>query len=229
MARIKFGNVVVDMRGKISGNVYSKNKGGAYSRVRVVPVNPRSAAQSAVRAIFTVLSQAWKGLSDPERQSWRAAVGGFPVKNSLGDSHNLSGNALYVALNKNLADVNLPAMAEAPTPQPVDTVEVLTAVADNSSQSLVITLAAVLPADTSLKIFLSNAVSAGVASIGSKMRQIDYRNSGDAALMTLTTEYLAKFGTIGQVGDKMFYELVPVSEVSGQLGASIRGVITIEA
>lgn len=227
MASIKFGNVVVDMRGKISGNVYSKNRGGAYSRVRVVPTNPQSSFQTAVRSTLTSLSQAWKGLTATQRAGWSNAVRNFPRINRVGDSHNLSGNALYVSLNKNLADVGIAANADAPTPASVTSVTVSTAVADTTMQTLVITLGAVVPANTSLKIFTTETLSAGVSSPGTKLRQIQSAGNGDAAALDLTTNQLARFGAIGAAGSKIFYSIVPVNETTGQLGAAISGAITI--
>lgn len=229
MASIKFGNVVVDMRGKISGNVYSKNKGGAYSRVRVVPSNPNSSYQAAVRATFTSLSQAWRGLTAVQRTSWNQAVGNFPRINRIGDAHNLSGNALYVSLNKNLADVGISAISSAPAPASVTAVAVTTAVADTTLQTLVITLTGAVPANTSLKVFLTETLSAGVNSPGTKLRQIASYGNGDPAALTLTTPYLAKYGAIGAAGSKVFYEIIPVNETTGQLGASIKAEIIITA
>ncbi len=229
MASIKFGNVVVDMRGKISGNVYAKNKGGAYSRVRVVPTNPRTIYQSTVRAILTVLSQAWRGLTAVQRESWNSAVGNFARTNRIGDKHNLSGNALYVSLNKNLADVGIAAIDTAPLPEAVETVDVLTAVADNSSQSVIITLGAAVPVNTSLKIFATSGLSPGISTPGTRLRQISSAQAGDAAALTLTADYLAKFGAVPAAGSKIFYSLVPVNETTGQLGAEVRGVMVVQA
>jgi hypothetical protein len=229
MAKIKFGNVIVDMKGSIAGNTYSKNKGGAYSRVKVVPSNPQSTAQMAVRAIFTVLSQAWRGLSAVQRQSWISGVGNYARINNMGDSHNLSGNSLFVSLNKNLADVGLPQIDVCPSPESVETVDVSVASADNSAQTVTLTLGAVVPANTSLKLFMTEALSAGVASPGTKLRQIASYGNGDAAALAPTAAYLAKFGTVGDAGAKIFYEIVPVNETTGQKGASIRGSIVIAA
>ena len=229
MASIKFGNVVVDMRGKISGNVYAKNKGGAYSRVRVKPANPKSTAQSAVRASFTTLSQGWRALTATQMQSWIQAVGNFSRKNRLGDAHNLSGNSLYVSLNKNLADVGIAPISVAPAPADVTSVAVTTAVASTGAQTLVITLTGAVPDNTSIKVFTSETVSAGVASIGSKNRQIASFPAAHAAALTLTTPYLAKFGSIGAVGSKIFYKIVPVNATTGQAGAAITGTIVIGA
>lgn len=229
MASIKFGNIIVDMKGKISGNVYAKNKGGAYSRVRVIPANPRSVDQMAVRASFTGFSQAWRGLTQVQRDSWNQSVGNFPRTNRIGDKHNLSGNALYNSLNRNLFDVGIAPIAVAPTPDSVDTVAVSTAVADNSSQTLVVTLSGAVPANTSIKVFASETLSAGVNSVGTKLRQINSYPAATAAALSLTASYIAKFGAIGAVGSKIFFKITPVNETTGQAGADITGTIVIVA
>lgn len=229
MASIKFGNIVVDMRGKISGNVYSKNKGGAYSRVRVIPTNPKSAAQATVRGFLTQLSQAWRGLGAAAIHGWNQAVVNFQKKNRLADMHVINGNALYVSLNKNLLDVGLAAIDTPPSVVEVSPLVVSSAVADQSANTLIITLDAVVPALTSVKVFASPAVSPGVNSIGSKLRQIGSAGSGDAAALDMTAEYNAVFGVVGSVGSKIFYKLIPVSEVNGQAGGAIEGQIVIVA
>lgn len=229
MASVKFGNFIVDARGKINGNVYSKNKGGAYARVRVKPSNPRSTFQTAVRAILTSFSQSWKALTATQIAGWNQGAINYPKSNRIGDRHILNGNSLYVALNKNLADVGISGISDCPAPDSVDTVTVSTAVADNSAQTLVITLTGAVPSNTSIKVFTSGTVSAGVNSIGTKLRQVTSFASAHAAALTLTTPYLARFGSIGAAGSKIFYKIVPVNETTGQAGAAISGQIIIQA
>ena len=229
MASAKYGNIIVDMRGKINGNVYSKNKGGAYVRVRVKPSNPRSAAQSAVRASFTTNAQAWRALTANEIQSWLQGAINFQRSNRVGDKHVLSGNALYQSLNKNLSDVGIAPISTCPAPADVSPVAVDTAVASTGAQTLVITLSGAVPANTSIKVFASETTSAGVNSVGTKLRQIASFPAAHAAALTLTTAYLAKFGSIGAVGSKIFYKIVPVNETTGQAGAAVSDQIIIGA
>ena len=229
MASAKYGNIIVDMRGKINGNVYSKNKGGAYVRVRVKPSNPRSSAQSAVRGAFTTNSQAWRALTDNQRASWLQGAINFQRSNRVGDKHILSGNALYQSLNKNLSDVGIAAISTCPAPADVTPVTVATAVASTGGQTLVITLGGAVPTGTSIKVFASETTSAGVNSVGTKLRQIASFAAAHAAALTLTTPYLAKFGTVGAAGSKIFYKIVPVNAVTGQAGAAVSNVIVIGA
>ena len=55
MAKIKFGMMMTDARGKLGGQVFSKNKGGAYVRTKVTPSNPQTIAQTTRRALFAAI------------------------------------------------------------------------------------------------------------------------------------------------------------------------------
>lgn len=62
------------MSGKLGGAVASKARGGVkYLRALVIPSNPQSSDQTAVRAILTGLAGAWKStLTDSQRAAWSA-------------------------------------------------------------------------------------------------------------------------------------------------------------
>lgn len=102
MAKLKFGMIVTDARGKLGGHVLSKNRSGAYARTKVTPSNPRTAAQSAQRSRLASFSQSWSGLTPLQRAAWNGAVADWARTDIFGDSHNPSGKNLYVRLNTNI-------------------------------------------------------------------------------------------------------------------------------
>ena len=59
-----------DLSGKLGGNVYARNKGGAYVRQWVRPTNPKTGAQMAVRAAFGGSASAWSQLSEDLKSAW---------------------------------------------------------------------------------------------------------------------------------------------------------------
>jgi len=71
MARI-IGSVIGELRGKASGYVFSRNRGGAYVRQYVVPVNPKTAAQGLARAAFGNSASGYNSLSSAQRAAWDA-------------------------------------------------------------------------------------------------------------------------------------------------------------
>lgn len=229
MASIKFGNIVVAMAGKISGNVYSRNKGGAYSRTWVKPVNPQSGKQLAVRNFVTSLSQAWRGLTQSNREAWAAAAENFKRINRMAETIKLTGNALYVSLNKNLADIGVAAITTPPQPTDVGYATALSVVADNSSNTLVLTFTAVNDTNTAWKVFATPALSAGINSPGTRYRQIGYSGTAEASPYDVSADYIATFGAIGAVGSKIFVKMVPVDISTGQAGSPIEAVAIIQA
>jgi len=125
MASIKFGGGITDIRGKMGGNVYSKNRFGAYMRKNTVPVNPRTALQNAVRAAFSQLSVRWsQTLTALQRTGWNSYGANVAVKNRLGEDVFLTGVNHYQRSNVILAQIGeayidaAPAIFELPEQDP---------------------------------------------------------------------------------------------------------------
>jgi hypothetical protein len=103
---IKYGGGIVDARGSMAGNVFSRNRYGAYVRARTTPVNPQSGRQSAIRAIVSLVSAAWLGtLSQANRDAWGVFASNVPATNKLGEVINLSGFNQFV--RSNVANLNV--------------------------------------------------------------------------------------------------------------------------
>jgi hypothetical protein len=115
MAKVNFGEMVNDARGKIAGIVFSKNKSGAYTRTKVTPANPRTVAQQAVRANFANLSQQWSGtLTAAQRSAWTSYAVTFPRRDIFGNSLTLNGLNMFVALNAVLLQIGQPVVLTPP-------------------------------------------------------------------------------------------------------------------
>jgi hypothetical protein len=91
------GTLGSDLSGKLGGIVASHNTYGSYFRRLVKPVNPKTAAQNAQRAAFSVVSEAWKALTTLQRATWNAQT--YSHKSRKGDTVTLTGQAYYIHLN----------------------------------------------------------------------------------------------------------------------------------
>src|SRR5574337_1436553 len=116
MAKILTTAIVADIRNKLNGSVFSKNRYGSYVRTKVTPVNPQTAFQVGIRSVLTSQSQAWRGLTDAQRQSWIDAAVNFPVTDIFGNIKHLSGSALFVKLNTVLYNAGFATLTVAPSP-----------------------------------------------------------------------------------------------------------------
>jgi len=77
MGRI-LGNPYGEIRGKVGGSVFSRNKGGAIMRVYAKPTNANSQSQRNQRNNFRSMSGTWNALTAVQRQMWESfAKNGF--------------------------------------------------------------------------------------------------------------------------------------------------------
>lgn len=225
MAKILFTAVVADMRGKLAGTVFSKNKGGAYARTKVTPTNPQTLAQNGVRAVLTGFSQGWRGLTQAARDSWDAAVGSFPRTNVFGSPKTLSGHQLYVSLNSQLSAAGASSIGTPPVPTGAPAVNSLSGSAAAGAGTFTAAFDPdPVPADSALIIDATAQVSPGKKNLSNLYRQIQVEAAADASPADIATAYVAKFGSLieGQkIGLRARIVNTDTGEVSGQVTAEV--------
>jgi len=120
MAKIKFGALASDARGKLDGIVYSRNQYGGYVRNKVSPVQPQSAPQLLARSLLSAFATAWSDtLTDAQRVAWQAFSDMFPVVDVFGNSQKLSGIAMFARINTILANLGQAPVNDPPVNQDV--------------------------------------------------------------------------------------------------------------
>lgn len=227
--KIKFGALVVDGRGKIGGQVASKNRAGAYMRNKVTPVNPNTTSQQTVRNRLSGLSSGWRGLTETQRAAWNAAVADYSNTDIFGDLKNPSGFNLYQRLNNNLLNGGQSALTTPAAAAAVDAFSSFSAAVANGAGTVTLTFADAIAADHVVLVRATPALSAGKNFVKSEFRQIDVLTNADASPLSAETEYEAKFGAIGAAGQKVFFELVQVNTDTGQAGIPIQASAIISA
>ena len=231
MAKVTMGIIVSEIRGKVSGNVFSKNKGGAIVRNKVTPINRRSVNQQEQRQTLAALSASWRGLTDAQRLSWNNASPNFPQSDSLGQTIFLSGEQLYIRCNMNLILTGNAQITDAPTPASFEVLSFtsLTATADDGVISLA--FAPTVPAGFELVVRATAPYSAGKSFVpNSAFRFIQSIAPAATSPQALTTNYALVHGAItGATGQKIAIEMFLVEQASGLAGIPVRGVGVIAA
>lgn len=105
--KIKWGMMMTDGRGKLGGQVASKNRAGAYIRTKVTPVNPQTVAQQNIRQLFGSIASAWRSLTQAQINGWNEATEFWQRTDIFGDLKKPSGFALFQRLNTGLL-ANIP-------------------------------------------------------------------------------------------------------------------------
>ena len=91
-----------------------------------------------------------------------------------------------------------------------------------------IDFAPTVPANTDVKIFATAPMSAGKEYVKAEYRLIGKMVPADVTGHAILTLYVAKFGSTGSIGQKIFVKLVPVNITTGQEGsATVASVITV--
>lgn len=214
--KMKFGALVVDGRNKIGGQVASKNRGGSYLRTKVTPTNPQTVAQSTVRSIFTVLSQAWRTLTQSQRNAWNAAVTDWQRTDIFGDIKSPSGFNLYMRLNQNLSLIGESAINVPPLAEGVANPGAITVTAAEGTPALSIVFAETpVPANTQFVVEATPPMSPGRNFVKSNFRKIATIAAAGTSPFNALSAYQAKFGNPVE-GQKITVRLKAVNENTGE-------------
>lgn len=220
MAKILLGPVASAISGSTGGTTFSRNKGGAYMRARVVPLNPKTAAQTVVRSNFAASAKAWSNLlTDTQRAAWTFFAQANPVMNTLGASIILSGLSMYTRLNQVLAQGGYAGIDDPPANLNIDPITPATVLnATNSGPSINFTTAAQSAfVNTSYYIFATGAMNAGRTPAQNQYRFIGtYAPALASVLINFNVPYFDLFGTPA-VGTKIGARIAQVNTTSGAL------------
>lgn len=132
MARILFGNIVSEARGKLGGVVFSRNTGGAYARQKVSPVQPRTPAQLNQRSRLTAVSKVWETLTQNQREAWKAFSLAARKKDVLGLAKQRSSQQMFMFCNLALDSVGYPLILNPPVSLAVDSLTSISLVSATS-------------------------------------------------------------------------------------------------
>lgn len=219
--KLKLSALVSEVRGKLNGSVASRNRAGAYLRNKVTPVNPNTSFQATVRARLAARAQAWKGLTEAQRDAWNSAVSDFAKTDVFGDLQNPSGFNLYCGINNNLVNIGESVLTTPPVPAAIANFTSFTMAAATGLQTLTLTFAPAIAATEKVLLFATPALSPGKNFVNSEFRQIDVLVNGDTSPHSAETEYIARLGAIGAQGLKITCKMVPVSVASGVQGIGV--------
>ena len=238
MAKVKFGELAADVRGSIDGVTYSKNRFGAYVRSRTAPIQSRTAFQLARRQAFTDLSALYRGLTASQKVAWGAFGLTITKTDSLGQAYTLTGAQAYVMLNLSKFTIGASRLDTPPILDDPGIIGATTVVVDASAQTAIVTVTGALTQANFVNVWATAPVSAGRNFFkglgtdglpkGGDFRYLMTANTTPldpdewVAGLSLTTEYLARFGALtSKAGAKVAFLFVPISANSIQ-GEPIR-------
>lgn len=227
MALVKLGGLAQDVRGSLNGTVFSRNRGGAYTRQKVSPVQPVTAFNTNARMLFGVISKRWSTvLTDAQRAGWDAFAAVHMFVNVFGDAIKLSGIAFYQAVNRRNAQCGLAMIDTAPATWSVTspgTCSVVAAVTAGLFTTFVPSVSATLLTNEKIYLFVTPPIL-GARSV----QKTDFRLVNDAALGGIASgddvfaEVNARFAPLHwATGNKLALRFIIIDTVTGANSAPV--------
>lgn len=225
-AKIKFGMFITEMRGKVGGTVISRNRGGAYTKNKVTPLNPNTSYQQTVKARLAALSQGWRGLTEAQRVAWDAIVDLYARTDVFGDLRNPSGQQLYIRVNANLENAGQVAISDPVFPVGVDAI-VSGALVMNSvgPVSTIAYTPTPTPAAHALIVEATEQLSQGIMNANSKFRQVEVFAPAQVSPADFSVTYAAKFGAL-VTGTKVFSRIRQIRTDTGEVSGTSQSSTT---
>lgn len=184
-----------EIRGKLGGSVYSRNRYGNYVRGKTQNVNPRTVKQVELRNRFSQISSSWRALTAAQQLGWNEAAMLFPRKNKVGDTIFLTGSALFSSFNTKLSQVGIARNIIAPIPANFSLVGVTVVSVDWDGSDMTIQTTGTLNALFVLIIEATPPYSTGVQFTGrSKYRYLTKVTTITANTISITAPYNNTFG-----------------------------------
>lgn len=217
---------MTDARGKLGGQVFSKNRAGAYVRTKVTPVNPRTAAQQLSRYILGSLSASWSGLTEAQRRAWNAAVDDWQRTDIFGDLRKPTGKNLFTSLNKELLQ-----SSQNQVLLPPDKVVIPNVIIDNATYTIAGSTFSIDTVGDSasheVQISATPQMTAGTNFIDDKLRVISYNKGSLDGQFSFSSDYFAKFGT-PVLGANIWVQIKLIAP-NGQVSVPVRAKVTVTA
>lgn len=217
--KVKWGALMVDGRGKIGGQVASKNRSGAYMRNKVTPANPNSIAQVAVRNMLATASSSWSLLTALQRTAWDSASSDWAGTNIFGDGVLPTGKNLFTKLNINLMNTNNNMISDVPVKVSVPVIVTTDVTMDLSNNTIFLDPAA---AEVGYVYLISATAvqSDGTSFFKGKFRNIAIVPDPTTGQTDLYKAYVDRFG-VPAVGANIQVEVKLVNTATGQTGLPV--------
>jgi hypothetical protein len=194
MAKIEYGAIITNISGHLGGAGFASGPNGPYMRIHRAGHQARSAKQSIVKSLFSVTSQAWRGLDPAERISWKTLAG------SLGKS--AFGFRLFSHYYLDALHSGITPATSAPDPNSGFRVADPNFTISRSPDLLQFSYTGTIGVNESVLIFAGPPLSAGVSFSTKGLRLIKVCRAADTSPVNLTTAYSNTFGFLFQPGSQ---------------------------
>lgn len=221
------------MSGSLDASVASHNRFGRYLRAKVIPTNPNTNYQVAVREAMTQLVERWTAtLTAAQRTQWETYAANVPMTNRVGDTIYLTGLNHYIRSNVPRLQNTLPIVDAGPVDLTLPSFTPVVVSADASDNALSVAL-------TNTDAWATEQNGALIVqatrpqSLGVNFNALPFRLAGIIAGASPTPPtspgiISPPWDLIGQAGNVVFVR-ARISRADGRLSAAFTQRVIIQA
>lgn len=217
MAQVKYSAVVAGASGKVGGNVFARNKSGAYVRQWAKPTNPNTVRQSEVRTMLAGSASAWRGLTPAQQAGWDTLAATVTRTNRLGEAYTPTGRQIFIESFMNLTKTFITPLTNAPLEFSGPDYEVAgTYTAEETVAGTLSTFElSVNPAmaDTTVVVQATKPFTSPKGNYTNDYRQLN--GYAPSATIDLLTDYGTAFGTAMPVGSVIAVRMALLNKLTG--------------
>lgn len=205
--------------GSVGGQTASRNRYGAYFRTRAVPVASTTNPALQAKARLAAASQAWGGLTDAQRLSWRTWAATNPVTDALGQSQILSGHAAFCGIYTRVDISGGTVFDDPPVVAAPDALLTLSATYDIGAGTSELTYTTT-PLAAGCKLYIQAAVvdSPGISYVQNLLKLVGFSAAAQASGFDYQTLVESRFGTL-LVGQVLHLQVSVIDTATGLLSA----------
>jgi hypothetical protein len=227
MARITYSGLVTEINGSIGGTTFQKNAYGFTVKNKPNMLRPWTDYQKEMQQYMSLAVKAWKSADDTTRNNWETWSSTNPQYSKHNPGSMLSGFACFVKWH----------VHEFLHAYTVDTAPLITIPAQPEVTIKLILATGVLSIsivctggveDWNLDFYLTRPLGGAQNFLGTKSRFIIYGTDLTSSL-DCTNSYIARFGSLPILGDRIGVQYVRFMESGGQVNSRVSQIITVTA
>ena len=209
MARIVYSALVESIRGSIAGTTFQKNKYGYSVKKKPNMVHPNTPRQQERKSIVSVVTRAWRDLTQSQRDLYDTFASSFPQYAKHNPSSQLDGYSVFVKYNCHYYKII--GSVRATITQAVPTTDVITYTVTNDSGVLKINMVSTEEDEAwECLFFMSRSLGATRKFVGSSPKYIGNLANSTQSL-TITSLYTSIYGAVPAVGALVALDVVLIS------------------
>ena len=221
------GPLIAAASGSVGGTVFSRNRGGPYTRNRAVPITSTTVEALAAKTRFSDASQDWQLLTAGQRLAWQEWANANPFTNALGFPKILSGAQAYIGIAARMAaagdaPITAPPIISAPDP-------LLTLVQDGDIGlgDVDVTFTAT-PLGANEKLWIKAAVtsSAGINYVRNLLRLVGQSAAAQTSPFDDQVQIETRLGTL-VVGQTLHVEISVYDNSTGLVSGPLRSDVVV--